>query len=341
MEGLRRIARLAWEYVAPSASNQFRPASLSRDALITVVAVTCVVEGFLLTSLFMQSGAGQFAAAVLRGTLVNLTNVERSVMGLSHLTTDPRLTAAAQAKAEDMAARGYFSHNDPDGSEPWRWVRDAGYDYAYAGENLAVRFFDSSDVISAWMQSPSHRANMVKGAYRDIGIGVAEGVYEGQRTTFVVQFFGTSRAALNIPPASMREEGAPPTTSDAMPEDVNSELPEPADVAVSEALATAPVPTAATVEGRATEIPTSITKLFNSPRTLALFILSLILLFLVAALILATVIHMHVQPVDMLLSGAVVAAFVLSLFAFNSFMLSGATIPQSTPAAAVVASPAF
>lgn len=333
MDALKHFVSRVWAYVAPSRANQFRPASLSRDALITVVAITCVVEGFLLTSLFMQSGAGQFAAAVLKGAIVNLTNSERSVLGLGQLRTDPLLTAAAQAKAEDMAVRGYFSHNDPNGTPPWRWILDAGYDYAYAGENLAVRFFDSSDVVDAWMQSPSHRANVVKSSYADIGIGVAEGMYEGQKTVFVVQFFGTSRAALGIP-ASTTPAPAPALGKEA----VASAAPDvPAEVAVAEALAQAPVPAYAAVEGRATQIPASITKVFNSPRTLALFILSLILLFLVAALILATVIHMHIQPVDMLLSGAVVTAFVFSLFAFNGFVLSGATIPESTPAAAIEA----
>ncbi len=338
MDEPRSIGARLRAYFLPSAENQYRPHSLSRDALITVVALTCVVEGFLLTSLFMQSGAGQFAAAVLKGAIVNLTNNERSTLGLGDLNTNPLLTAAAQAKADDMAARGYFSHKDPNGSEPWKWVIDAGYDYAYAGENLAVRFFDSADVVDAWMHSPSHRANVVKGVYKDIGIGVAEGTYEGQKTTFVVQFFGTSRAELGIAPASQPVAAQPkpaPVAAKVAAASV-AEVPEvPVETAVSEALTSAPVPAQPTVEGRSTQIPSSVVRIFNSPRTMALSILAAILTLLIVALVLAIVIHMHVQPVDMLLSGAVVTAFVFAIFAFNSFVLTGATVPESTPAASV------
>src|SRR3989344_764542 len=93
-----------YRHFVPSEANQFRPASLSRDFLVAIVAVTCVVEGFLLSSLFMQSNAGQFAAAVLKSAVINLTNAERADLGLVSLSSDPQLTLAAQAKAEDMAA---------------------------------------------------------------------------------------------------------------------------------------------------------------------------------------------------------------------------------------------
>lgn len=338
MHELRDVLARLKGFFIPHEGNRFRPQSLSRDALIVVVAVTCVVEGFLLTSLFMQSGAGQFAAAVLKAAVVNLTNAERSDLGLGELRADPALTAAAQAKADDMARRGYFSHNDPDGSAPWKWVLGAGYDYAYAGENLAVRFYDSSDVVQAWMQSPSHRANIAKSAYRDIGIGVAEGTYEGKPTTFVVQFFGTSRAALGIAPASAATapraqaptDVSEPGAEEVAPEEILESAPVSAELAAA-------VPTQPTVGGQSTQIPASIVKLFNSPRTMALSALSAILALLIVALGLATFIRMRIQPVDMLLSGAVVAAFVFSIFALNNFVLIGATVPPSTPAAAIEA----
>jgi len=130
-------------------------------------------------------------AAVIQSDVIALTNDERTENDLGVLTENPTLDKAAQAKANDMAAKGYFSHTGPDGQPPWHWFVEAGYDYHYAGENLAVRFDDSKQVVDAWMASPTHRANIVKPVYTQIGIGVADGMYQGLPATFVVQFFGT------------------------------------------------------------------------------------------------------------------------------------------------------
>jgi hypothetical protein len=94
-------------------------------------------------------------------------------------------------KANDMAEKGYFAHTSPEGKTPWYWFKQAGYDYSYAGENLAVNFFESKDVAEAWMNSPTHRANIVKKDYTEIGIAVATGMYEGRQSVFVAQLFGT------------------------------------------------------------------------------------------------------------------------------------------------------
>ena len=100
------------------------------------------------------------------------------------------LARGAQLKADDMASKGYFSHTGPDGSAPWKWFQAAGYRYEYAGENLAVNFNESEDVVDAWLKSPTHRANIMKANFTEVGIGVATGTYKGKEATFVVQFFG-------------------------------------------------------------------------------------------------------------------------------------------------------
>ena len=92
-------------------------------------------------------------------------------------------------KARDMAEKGYFAHTSPDGKNPWYWLEQAGYKYQYAGENLAVNFNDSKDVTEAWMQSPTHRANIVKNKYTEVGTGVATGIYEGRKAVFAVQLY--------------------------------------------------------------------------------------------------------------------------------------------------------
>ena len=126
-------------------------------------------------------------------SLVDETNDVRMRAGLGTLALNPLLSRAAQAKAEDMAARGYFEHTTPEGRQPWDLIEAAGYDYRAAAENLAVGLAADDALIAAWMASPGHRHNILNQRYTEIGIGIARGLYRGQHTVFVVQLFGTPR----------------------------------------------------------------------------------------------------------------------------------------------------
>lgn len=184
----------AWQRVVqhfiPSHHNAYRPHILKRSWLVFFLALALAAEGFLVANLIARGTGENFLAAVISSEIINQTNSQRAQSGVGSLTENTQLDAAALAKAKDMAAQGYFAHVGPGGKQPWEWIHAAGYSYQYAGENLAVRFIDSSDVVRAWMASPSHRANMIKGVYTDIGVGTAQGMYEGQPATFVVQYFG-------------------------------------------------------------------------------------------------------------------------------------------------------
>jgi hypothetical protein len=94
-------------------------------------------------------------------------------------------------KATDMFAKDYWAHVSPDGTTPWVWIRKAGYNYLYAGENLARGFDTSASVVNAWMNSPEHRANLLSSNYTDIGFAVQSGTLTGTETTLVVQEFGS------------------------------------------------------------------------------------------------------------------------------------------------------
>lgn len=135
-------------------------------------------------------------AAVMPAVVAVLTNEARAADDLGELHVDEKLTRAAQAKAEDMAEKGYFAHVSPDGTTPWYWIIREEYLYVYAGENLAVNFDESEDVVEAWLASPTHRFNIMKRQYTDIGIGIATGTYKGREATFVVQMFGAPAASL-------------------------------------------------------------------------------------------------------------------------------------------------
>lgn len=157
-------------------------------------------------------------AAVISAALVDLANGDRGANSIGGLAWSPVLAVAAQAKAEDMAAKGYFAHVSPDGKNSWHWFSQAGYTFIYAGENLAVDFSDSADVERAWMNSPTHRANILDGHFTEIGIATAQGSFQGRSTTFVVQMFGTpapSAAPLKIRTASSPSEPIAPALATA------------------------------------------------------------------------------------------------------------------------------
>jgi len=103
------------------------------------------------------------------------------------------LDAAAKQKAEDMFQNNYFSHFSPTGVSPWYWINKSGYNYHYAGENLAMNFIDSEEVVRAWLNSPGHRENLLNKNYQDIGIAVlpADFSKQGINQPIVVQLFGS------------------------------------------------------------------------------------------------------------------------------------------------------
>lgn len=123
------------------------------------------------------------------------TNNERAKAGLSQLNLSPVLSSAAQAKCDDMVIRDYWSHNTPDGKEPWVFLKNVGYDYRLAGENLGYGFATGSDQVAGWMDSPTHKANIVNPSYVDIGFAVCKSMNYNNHgmQPVIVQFFGTPR----------------------------------------------------------------------------------------------------------------------------------------------------
>lgn len=118
--------------------------------------------------------------------LLQQTNIQRHDNKERALTLNDKLARAAQAKAEDMAQRDYWSHTTPDGKQPWSFVRQSGYQYYRVGENLAYGFSNSREAIIAWMNSPEHRENVL-GDYQDVGFGIASAPsFQGEDNQVVV-----------------------------------------------------------------------------------------------------------------------------------------------------------
>jgi hypothetical protein len=124
--------------------------------------------------------------------LLNYTNNARVQNGGTALELNEKLSDAARRKAANMLENDYWAHFAPDGTTPWSFIKAAGYEYGYAGENLAKGFVNSQDVVSAWMDSPSHRENLLSSKYKDIGFAIVEGKLQGEDTVLVVEMLGVS-----------------------------------------------------------------------------------------------------------------------------------------------------
>ena len=192
---IKKVGRTLKEYFIPHEGNDNRPHILRPRAIAFFCVVVLVAESVFVFGAKYVAPRSRLFGIIEANVLVDETNQSRIANGLPNLQVSPLLQAAAQDKANDMATKGYFAHTSPQGLTPWYWFQQVGYGFDYAGENLAVNFSDSQDVTTAWMNSPEHRANILSGDFTQIGIATAQGIYNGQSATYVVEEFGTPAAA--------------------------------------------------------------------------------------------------------------------------------------------------
>lgn len=336
---MKNFFKILTGHFLPSSDNAYRPHLLRKPWLLFFLTVVLASEGLYIGSLAMGQSAGNLLSAVLPGEIISLTNVQRTDVGDGTLTENAELDAAAQAKANDMAAKGYFSHVGPDGKEPWAWISEAGYDYHYAGENLAVRFDNSSDVVNAWMASPTHKANIVKPVYTEIGVGVADGMYEGSPATFVVQYFGTPMPAQEA--AAEQSQTVPPTPAQARVAGASVEETNQQQVKIPSS--TPPASSASpqeetNVSGAPSsgfsmrEVAQTFLRANDASQASSAWVIGGIATFLLLLLALAFFVHIEIQPVEMLLGGAIVAAVAFSLMGINSAFYAAKQPSQSAAA---------
>ncbi len=153
---------------------------------------------FLVLAVALVTSIPVFAADITRASVVAEMNVRRAAFGLAPLHEDSRLDDAADDRITDMEDNAYWAHISPDGREPFVWMRPHGYDYHFAGENLAAGFDTAEVLVDAWMESSGHRANILSPKYRDCGVSIIEGSTTGRAVgKSVVVMFGAT-----IEPAS-------------------------------------------------------------------------------------------------------------------------------------------
>jgi uncharacterized protein YkwD len=120
--------------------------------------------------------------------IISVTNATRQTYGLSPLHPQPQLMKAAEAKAQAMITANTWSHNTPT-ETPWQFIQGEGYTYVLAGENLAKGFDTAEAVVDAWINSPSHKENLLNSEYSETGVAVIEATFQNKdQTTLVVQF---------------------------------------------------------------------------------------------------------------------------------------------------------
>ena len=298
---------ISWlkKHFIPHEGNDHQPHFLRSENIRIIVLIVFAIELGVFALPFisvLSPTSNNYIAAVLPAVLDDLSNQNRQSQHLAVLTVNPLLNKVAELKAQDMATKGYFAHVSPDGKAPWYWFNLVGYKYEYAGENLAVDFTDSQDVTSAWMNSPTHRANIIKNAYTEIGTGIASGMFEGRQTIFVAQVYGRPASAVVVN--------------------------EPTKVVKNVSLASTTKVLGASTEEATTNVenvePTSNSNLFDkyitSPRHVANLIFVILGILVALALLAKLFIRMDKRHPILITNGLIVLVFIFGVYSVNNYM---------------------
>lgn len=324
---------LIWlkKYFIPYKKNDHKPHVLRRKAVLGILIFVLLIEVCFLFQAILLTSMTNFFAALTPDALISFTNINRQTNDIFSLKTNELLEKAAQFKAQDMASKGYFAHISPDGITPWFWLEKAGYQYSYAGENLAINFIDSKDVIDTWMNSPSHRANILNNNFTEVGISTAKGTYQGRETTFVVEFLAAPALTPIVQMEAVKE----------YTQQVEQELAPSAETPPSHEMYV--VVKGAADQNAATPISPEVKKenelfsltkcffslkcLFSAPRNMTNFIYYLLATIVCLALLLKIFIKLRIQYPALILNGILILIIIVSLVYINHhFFLSQAKI---------------
>jgi uncharacterized protein YkwD len=141
------------------------------------------------------------------GLIIYWTNYERSnnSSSLVNLKENSVLTNIAEIRVRDMFAKQYFEHTSPVGDNVSKESAANGYTYITIGENIALGNFGGSiGLVTAWMNSPGHRANILNKNYTEIGVYAMKGTYDGQSVWIAAQIFGKPLSGCTEPDATLK-----------------------------------------------------------------------------------------------------------------------------------------
>lgn len=175
-------------------------------AAFILFGVFCYLYGFRTNNISTNTSTNQLIQhdAITPQQVIKLTNDERAKVGVIPLTENNALDTAAKAKFDDMVANNYWEHVSPAGKAYSDFIKEAGYYYDFAGENLGKGFDTNSALVSAWMFSEKHRENILSPKYTEIGVYAGKATLLGEEEIIVVQEFGK--------PLSQSQTGTLPTS---------------------------------------------------------------------------------------------------------------------------------
>lgn len=222
-------------WFTPHHTNNFRARLLHHSSIFAIIGILLAGNILLRIQGNAQLHVLGFTSSITIDEVVKATNAERAGQGLKPLAYNEKLADAARRKAANMYEENYWAHNSPLGKSPWVWFKQAGYNYVYAGENLAKDFGSTTRLMSAWMASPTHRENIVSTKYTELGLAVVPGTLQGQETVLVVQLFGTTSGGA-VPPKSTTTtratKPAPATVAEVKGQESIAEPPAPSPISV-------------------------------------------------------------------------------------------------------------
>jgi len=164
-----------------------------------LLILTLLVKAAIAGALFLFSPASLAEAVstdINAQELIKLTNLARKQNNIPALIINQKLETAALLKANDLLEKNYFAHTSPNGRPFYSWLQEINYQYQSAGENLAIDFTTNKATVQAWIESPSHRDNILNPEFKEIGIAAVAGKLDKKNTIVIVQLFGQPQTKL-------------------------------------------------------------------------------------------------------------------------------------------------
>ena len=174
-------------FFIPSDRNGYRP-HVFRHFMLSIYSITLILSQLSFGVIGYTSLAPN--PEQLKKDIFAQINKERKESSEIALAESPLLVSAAETKLQDMFNKSYWDHSSPTGEKAWIFINSTGYSYTSAGENLARGFVSANGMVSAWMDSPTHRKNILDKDFKETGIAVGNGIIDGKSATVAVQLFG-------------------------------------------------------------------------------------------------------------------------------------------------------
>ena len=189
--GVLIIAALGWHYRFWLEKNLQKLPALAQNPVINSIKQNISAPPPLIGNLFGQN------SFLTNAGVITQTNLNRTQNGqLAALRENSLLDREAESKLQDMFKNQYFEHVSPSGKGPADLAKTSGYQYISIGENLAMgNFKNDQELVTAWMNSPGHRANILDKKFMDLGVAVGQGTYQGKQTWMAVQEFGQPQSS--------------------------------------------------------------------------------------------------------------------------------------------------